>query len=327
LDALEWDVRLYFALGGAVHDAAVTAWGLKGWYDYVRPISAIRAMAALGQSTEPDAPDYHAQGLPLAPGRTERIGPDDPLAGAAGEHVGAYKIWGWLGPEVIEDPETDVAGVGWIRAAEWFPYQRPTFVTPPFAGYVSGHSTFSRAAAEVLTTATGDPFFPGGVGEFDAPQNDFLVFERGPSVDVTLQWATYRDAADQCSLSRIWGGIHPPADDLPGRRLGEVIGLNATAYAEQFFSGSAPVATEPGPLAPEALRVFPSPVRAGGTVTVASGAADGTLRVVDLQGRVVRTATLSPRQRLSTAGLAPGLYLVRTSGARGDRSAALVILR
>ena len=35
------------------------------------------------------------------------------------------------------------------------------FVTPPFAGYISGHSTFSRAAAEVLTLLTGDPFFPG----------------------------------------------------------------------------------------------------------------------------------------------------------------------
>lgn len=82
-------------------------------------------------------------------------------------------------------------------------------MSPPFAGYVSGHSTFSRAVAEVLTHATGDPFFPGGVGEFVAPRNDFLVFEDGPIVDVVLQWATYRDAADQCSLSRNWGGIHP----------------------------------------------------------------------------------------------------------------------
>ena len=36
---------------------------------------------------------------------------------------------------------------------------------PAFAGYVSGHSTFSRAAAEVLTAFTGDPFFPGGLYE------------------------------------------------------------------------------------------------------------------------------------------------------------------
>ena len=97
-------------------------------------------------------------------------------------------------------------------------------MTPPFAGYVSGHSTFSRAAAELMTLFTGDEYFPGGVGEFFAPSNEFLVFEDGPSVDVTLQWATYRDASDETSISRIYGGIHPTADDIPGRLMGSVIG-------------------------------------------------------------------------------------------------------
>jgi hypothetical protein len=110
-------------------------------------------------------------------------------------------------------------------------------VTPPFAGYVSGHSTFSRAAAEVLTLLTGDQFFPGGMGEFEVKANEFLVFEEGPSVDMTLQWATYKDASEQTSLSRIWGGIHPPADDLPGRLIGAQIGPQAYNLAERYFSG------------------------------------------------------------------------------------------
>ena len=54
LGPLEWDVKAYFALGGAMHDSAIAAWGIKGWYDYIRPLSAIRAMADLGQSTDPD---------------------------------------------------------------------------------------------------------------------------------------------------------------------------------------------------------------------------------------------------------------------------------
>ena len=54
---------------------------------------------------------------------------------------------------------------------------------------------------------------------------------------MTLQWATYRDASDQCSLSRIWGGIHPPADDIPGRIIGERIGVDAFALAESYFNG------------------------------------------------------------------------------------------
>ena len=49
----------------------------------------------------------------------------------------------------------------WILAENWMPYQLISFVTPPFAGYVSGHSTYSRSAAEVLTLLTGTPYFPG----------------------------------------------------------------------------------------------------------------------------------------------------------------------
>ncbi len=237
LGPLEWDVKAYFALGGAMHDSAIAAWGIKGWYDYVRPLSAIRAMADRGQSTDAGQPSYHADGIPLEPGYIELVTAGDPLAGANGEHVDKIKIYGWRGPDYIDNPRLDQAGVGWILAENWWPYQRPTFVTPPFAGYVSGHSTYSRAAAEVLTALTGSEYFPGGMSGFEIVANEFLVFEEGPSVDMTLQWATYRDASDQCSLSRIWGGIHPPADDIPGRRIGEQIGIRAFERADAYFQG------------------------------------------------------------------------------------------
>ncbi|NIV18766.1 MAG: hypothetical protein GWN47_10265 [Woeseiaceae bacterium] len=238
LGPLEWDVKAYFALGGAMHDSAIAAWGIKGWYDYIRPISAIRAMADRGQSSDPGLPSYSADGLPLEPGLIELVAAGDPLEGAGGENIDKIKLYTWRGPDFIADPDVDQAGVGWILAENWWPYQRPTFVTPPFAGYVSGHSTYSRAAAEVLTALTGSEFFPGGMSGFEITANEFLVFEEGPSVDMTLQWATYRDASDQTSLSRIWGGIHPPADDIPGRLIGEQIGLNAFALARQYFDGS-----------------------------------------------------------------------------------------
>lgn len=240
LGQLEWEIKSYFTLGGGMHDAAVTAWGVKGWYDYIRPISSLRAMADLGQSSDPALPSYHVNGIPLEPGYVELVGVGDPLAGTGGEHIGKIKVLAWRGPEYIVDPDTDDAGVDWILAENWWPYQRPSFVTPPFAGYVSGHSTFSRAAAEIMTALTGDPFFPGGMSGFEVPRNEFLVFEEGPSVDMTLQWATYRDASDQCSLSRIWGGIHPPLDDIPGRLMGIEIGTDAFNLAADMFSGTAP---------------------------------------------------------------------------------------
>ena len=105
------------------------------------------------------------------------------------------------------------------------PYQKDTFVTPAFAGYTSGHSTFSRAAAEVLARFTGSPYFPGGLGrDLLGRRKHFLKFEQGPSTDIELQWATYYDAADQAGQSRIWGGIHILADDFAGRRMGSTIG-------------------------------------------------------------------------------------------------------
>lgn len=240
LTELEFRVKAYLTLGGAMHDAAIAAWSAKGFYDYPRPVSTLRYMADRGQSSDTDLPNYHPDGIPLIPGYIELIEAGDELAGDADEHVNKIKLYTWRGPDFIADPESDIAGVGWIRAENWWPYQQPNFVTPPFAGYVSGHSTYSRAAAEVLSLITGSPYFPGGMGEFPATQNSYLEFEQGPSVDVTLQWATYRDASDQCSLSRIWGGIHPPADDIPGRLMGAVVGPAAVERANAIIEVDRP---------------------------------------------------------------------------------------
>ena len=237
LGPLEWDVKLYFALGGAMHDAAIVSWGIKGCYDYARPISAIRGMAERGQSSNPGLASYHVDGIPLIPGYIELVEAGDPLAGTLNENVGKIKLYAWRGPEYISNPNFDFAGVDWILAENWWPYQRPTFVSPPFAGYISGHSTFSRTAAELMALFTGDEYFPGGKSEFEAPMNQFLVFEDGPSVDLILEWAKYADASDQTSLSRIWGGIHPPADDVPGRLIGMQLGPQAFSYARSFFNG------------------------------------------------------------------------------------------
>ncbi len=243
VDDLEWDVKLYLALGGAVHDAAIAAWGIKGWYDYVRPISAIRYMAGWGQRDVDNNESYHPEGVSLVPGLIELITPESIVSGARHAHlagpgnsnVGKIAAYTWLGPDAISDPVQDTAGVGWILLQNWWPYQRPNFVTPPFAGYISGHSTFSRAAAELLTAFTGDPYFPGGLGEYIAYKDQFLVFEKGPSKTIKLQWATYRDAADESAISRIYGGIHPRADDIPGRMIGERVGINAFEKAVQLF--------------------------------------------------------------------------------------------
>jgi len=322
LDDLEWDVKSYLTLAGAMHDCAVTVWGVKGYYDYIRPISAIRYMADQGQSSDEALPNFSPNGILLEPGLVELVEAGDPLAGVDDENVGKIKLYAWRGPDFIADEATDEAGVGWILAENWWPYQRPTFVTPPFAGYVSGHSTFSRAAAEVLTLLTGDEYFPGGMGEFVAKQNEFLVFEDGPSVDVKLQWATYRDASDQTSLSRIWGGIHPPADDIPGRLVGLEIGVDAFNHAELYFTGAI---TSLEDKQDHQLKIFPNPVDARDQLQVIIPQV-GTyiIEIYDLKGARHKEIITSERHNsIDLESIQTGVYLLKVEG-NGYRSTNLV---
>lgn len=241
---LEWDVKSMFALNGGLHDAAIAAWNHKGVYDTSRPISFVRYMGQLGQSSDPSGPSYNPNGLPLVSGLIEVVTSETTAVGQRHAHLagseGKIAVRSWKGAvsgvAPFDDP-SEIGGVGWILAENWMPYQLSSFVTPPFPGYLSGHSTYSRTGAEILTLLTGTPYFPGGMGEYSIPMGSGLDFEYGPTTPMSLQWATYFDAADQAALSRIWGGIHPPQDDLPGRMLGHEIGPAAWDLAMSCFTG------------------------------------------------------------------------------------------
>ncbi len=281
VDRLEWDVKMYLILNGATHDAAVACWGVKGYYDYVRPVYAIRYMAERGQSSDPNLPSYHPHGLPLIPGIIELITEETVAPGGKHAHlaemlvddfgfaipdengenqydaeqfIGEIAVMAWPGSpsdnelayepisyqNIWTDPQfhqydAPYSGVQWILAKRWSTYQLATFITPPFAGYTSGHTTFSRAAAVALSQITGSPYFPGGLGEYHIKQGEFLDFEYGPSEDVTLQWARYFDCSDQSARSRIYGGIHPYVDDFPARFQGQKIGEIASSRAFEYF--------------------------------------------------------------------------------------------
>jgi hypothetical protein len=237
-DRLEWDVKMYFALNGALHDAAIAAWGIKRFYDSARPISMIRYMAGLGQSSDPSLPHYDLSGLPLVPGLVELITRESSASGKRHhqlrDHIGEIAVRAWRG--FPDDPATETSGVGWILGANWVPYQRPSFITPAFPGYVSGHSTYSRAAAEVLTALTGSEFFPGGLFAVGRTRGS-LRHEKGPIGEVLFQWATYYDAADSAGISRLYMGIHIPQDDFEGRKIGSTCGIGAWDLALRYFDG------------------------------------------------------------------------------------------
>ena len=184
VDRLQWDVKLYFALNGAVHDAAIAAWGLKRQLrsrsaDLDDPLHG----ASSGQSSDPNAPSYDPDGLPLVPGLIELITKESSAPGqrhaALAGHVGEIAIRAWRGNP--QDPKTQVERRRLDPRRRWVPYQRPTFVTPAFPGFISGHSTFSRAAAEVLAALTGSPVLPRRRSASDASRPATSSSSTGPS--------------------------------------------------------------------------------------------------------------------------------------------------
>lgn len=180
--SLDDDVKLYFALGNALFDASIAVWDCKRFYDYVRPVTAIRFLFA-------------------------------------GQTIGA-----WAGPFLGMRP---IDGKGWL------PYQLGTFLTPPFAEYVSGHSTFSAAAAEILKRFTGSDRFLYGVV---LPSGSSRI-EPGltPNRPVTLFWPTFTAAADEAGWSRRYGGIHFRDGDLEGRTLGRRVGAQVWHKAQRLI--------------------------------------------------------------------------------------------
>ena len=86
----------------------------------------------------------------------------------------------------------------------------PLLQTPPFPEHASGHSTITAAASEVLTHHFGDVAFVD-------------------STEVRFGWAprsfkNFRQAADEASVSRLYGGIHYRRGCDAGNEHGKSIG-------------------------------------------------------------------------------------------------------
>ena len=246
LDPLAWDVHVYLALNGAEHDAAIAAWEIKRRAMTVRPISLVRWMGAKGQSSDPSGPSYDPDGLPLVPGLIEVITKESSAPGRAaraprvlrGADRGARLarrargsdrpgLGGGLGPR---------GGLDHLPA----PHVRDARVPGVHLGsqhVQPGGRRGARAASRGARTS------PAGSASSSRPKDTFLTFEKGPTTEVRLQWASYFDASDEAGQSRLWGSIHIAPDDFAGRRVGHQVGLDAVALAAKYFDGAVGVAS------------------------------------------------------------------------------------
>jgi len=150
----------------------------------------------------------------------------------------------WAGPGkgVIEKP-----------AEDWLPYSPATFITPPFPGYTSGHSTVSAAAAKTLELFTGSDRF----GEVEKRKAGILTepgFEckvimmrdgklpaghEKMTCDVALVLPTFTATAEMAAVSRLWGGYHIRSDNEVGFTCGRKVAEFSWPKYQAYFNGTA----------------------------------------------------------------------------------------
>ena len=164
----------------------------------------IRSLAFAGQSSDPHAPSYNPDGLPLVPGLVELITRSSDFNGR--RHADLSKH---IGDVAIRTTH------GWVLGSRWTSPGR----TPSFPGWVSDESVFDRAATEILVAEGGSRLLPPGT--------------------VLSRWVSYRRAADAAGRSQVYAGTQIPADDLTGRSIGSAVGKRAWSLAQRYVAGTA----------------------------------------------------------------------------------------
>ena len=144
-------------------------------------------------------------------------------------------------------------GVTMVRAEDWHPYSPLSFITPPFPGYVSGHSCVSAASAKVLELYTGSDYFgatdtrhageltePGISCEIKQSVNGKAAEFQGDGT-IVLQMPTFSKTAEMAGISRIMGGYHIQADNVAGLELGRKVANYVFPKAQAYFDGTAKI--------------------------------------------------------------------------------------
>ena len=154
------------------------------------------------------------------------------------------QVKGWGGPG---------KGVVTMPAEEWHPYSPYTFITPPFPGYTSGHSTVSGACAKMLELFTGSDRFEQTelrtAGALTEPGFKCELIQRiegkaPPGVesltcDVALKMPTFSAAAEMAGLSRVLGGYHIQSDNAAGLELGRKVAVFSWPKIQAYYDGTA----------------------------------------------------------------------------------------
>jgi hypothetical protein len=153
------------------------------------------------------------------------------------------EVRGWGGPG---------EGTVTLPAEQWLPYSPANFVTPPFPGYVSGHSTVSGGSGRFLELFTGSDRFGyeeswtvGSLTE-PGPACDRIQRSEGQppppadlSCEVLISLPTFTETAEMAGFSRVLGGFHIQADNIAGLTTGRQIADHDWEIVNSYFDGTA----------------------------------------------------------------------------------------
>ena len=136
------------------------------------------------------------------------------------------RITGWAGPGrgVVDD----------LPGVEWRSYLN----TGNHPEYPSGSSCFCAAHAQASRRYLGSDAFGWSVPVLAGSS----VIEPGvtPATDLTLgPWNTFTEFEDDCSRSRVWGGVHFVAATTEGQKMCRPIGDLAFEFLQRHVQGTA----------------------------------------------------------------------------------------
>lgn len=153
------------------------------------------------------------------------------------------QVRGWGGPG---------EGTVTLPAEQWSPYSPSDFLTPPFPGYVSGHSTVSGGSGRFLELFTGSDRFgyeePWTVGSLTEPGLPCTQIQRSEgqapppadlSCETTITLPTFSATAEMAGFSRVLGGFHIQADNLAGLDMGRSVADHDWDVVNSYFRGTA----------------------------------------------------------------------------------------
>ncbi|MEQ1764630.1 MAG: vanadium-dependent haloperoxidase [Pyrinomonadaceae bacterium] len=146
-------------------------------------------------------------------------------------------------------------GVATLPASEWHPYSPLSFITPPFPGFPSGHSTVSAASAKILELFTGSDNFGATetrhAGELTEPGISCEIKQAvngkpattGITDDgvIVLTLPTFTATAEMAGISRVLGGYHIQTDNTEGLNLGKRVAEFNYPLTKAYFDGTAKI--------------------------------------------------------------------------------------